>query len=99
MSLETRLSAGNRAREVLDNEQFNAAFEAIEQELIEAWKQSPQRDAEGREKIHQYLTLLQKVRTHLVSTLETGKLAELELRHKQNLYEKAKAGLSSWIES
>ena len=99
MTIEQRLHDGSRAKEVLDNEQFTASFEAIEKELIEAWKTSPQRDVEGRERIHQYLTLLAKVKTHLISTLESGKLAELEVRHKQSLYDKAKDGLTSWAES
>jgi len=90
MTLEQNLYNGSRAREVLDNEQFQEAFEAIEKELIDAWKQSPQRDQEGRERIHQYLSLLQKVKSHLVSTMETGKLAELEVRHKQTLLERAR---------
>lgn len=90
MTLEEQLHNGSRAREVLDNEQFQAAFDATEKELIEAWKQSPQRDVEGRERIHQYLSLLQKVKAHLVSTMETGKLAQLEVRHKQTLLERAK---------
>lgn len=90
MTLEQRLHDGSRAKEVLENEQFQASFEAIEKELIEAWKQSPQRDVEGRERIHQYLSLLAKVKSHLVSTLETGKLAELEVRHKQSLFDKAR---------
>lgn len=98
MTLEQNLYNGNRAREVLENEQFLAAFEAIEQELIDAWKASPQRDVEGRERIHQYRSLLQKVKAHLVSTLESGKLAELEVRHKQTLYDRAKAGLASWTD-
>lgn len=99
MSLEQNIYNGNRAKEVLENEQFTAAFEAIEKELIEAWTASPQRDVDGRERIHQYLSLLKKVRTHLISTLESGKLAELEVRHKQSLYDKAKDGLTSWAES
>lgn len=90
MTLEQRLHDGSRAKEVLENEQFQASFEAIEKELIEAWKQSPQRDVDGRERIHQYLSLLAKVKSHLVSTLETGKLAELEVRHKQSLFDKAR---------
>lgn len=98
MTIEQNIYNGNRAKEVLENEQFIAAFEAIEKELIEAWTTSPQRDLEGRERIHQYLTLLKKVRTHLTSTLESGKLAELEVRHKQSLYDRARAGLSSWTE-
>ena len=90
MAIEQNLYNGNRAKEVLENEQFTAAFEAIEKELIDAWKTSPQRDAEGRERIHQYLTLLAKVKSHLVSTMESGKLAELEVRHKQTLFDRAR---------
>lgn len=90
MTLDEQIHNGSRAKEVLDNEQFQSAFDAIEQELTESWKQSPQRDAEGREKIHQYITLLAKVKTHLVATLETGKLAQLEVRHKQTLLERAR---------
>lgn len=90
MTLDEQLHNGSRARELLDNEQFQAAFDATEKELIEAWKQSPQRDVDGRERIHQYLSLLQKVKSHLVSTMETGKLAQLEVRHKQTLLERAR---------
>lgn len=93
MTLDEQIHNGSRAREVLDNEQFTGAFDAIQQELIDAWKQSPQRDEEGRERIHQYLTLLTKVRTHLVSTMETGKLAQLEVRHKQTMLDRARAFL------
>lgn len=94
MTLDEQLHNGSRAREVLENEQFISAFDATEKELIEAWKQSPQRDVDGRERIHQYLSLLQKVKSHLVSTMETGKLAELEVRHKQTLLERAR----EWLE-
>lgn len=95
MTLEQNLHNGSRAKEVLENEQFIAAFEAIEAELVESWKQSPARDAEGREKIWSYLGLLKKVKAHLVSTMETGKLAELELIHKQTMYDRARDGLRS----
>ena len=90
MTIEQNIYNGNRAKEVLENEQFTAAFEAIEKDLIDAWKTSPQRDAEGRERIHQYLSLLAKVKSHLVSTMETGKLAELEVRHRQTLLDRAR---------
>lgn len=89
-TLETRLYEGNRAKEVLENEAFIAAFDAIEQEVTETWKNSPARDAEGREKCFTYLKMLQKVKAHLTTTLETGKLAELELQHKQTLLDRAK---------
>lgn len=94
-TLEQRLYDGNRAREVLENEAFQQVFVDIESEVIESWKNSPVRDQEGREKIWQYLTLLKKVQAHLTTTLETGKLAQLDLQHKQSLFDRAKAGISS----
>lgn len=86
--IEQRIYNGDRAREVLDNEAFQWAFEETEKEILQKWMDSPARDAEGREKLWQYLTLLKKVRTHLQTTLETGKLARLDLQHKQTLAER-----------
>lgn len=94
-SLETRLYEGDRAKEVLENEVFQRVFADIESEVIESWKTSPARDQEGREKIWQYLMLLQKVKAHLTTTLETGKLAQLELQHQQSLADRVKAGWNS----
>ena len=88
MTPEQNIYRANRAKEVLENEIFVEACEAIEQELIEQWKNSPARDSDGREKIWSYQCLLKKVRTHLISTMESGKLAEMELIHKQTLKEK-----------
>ena len=72
------------------NEAFIAAFDDIEKEIIESWKSTPARDAEGRERLWTYLTLLKKVRTQLETTLETGKLAQLELSHRQSAMDKLK---------
>lgn len=93
MKLEERLCLGDRAKEVLENESFIAAFEDIEKDLLESWKNSPARDAEGREKLWIYQMLLQKVKTQLTQTMETGKLAVLELQHKQTMWDRAKAGI------
>ena len=81
---------GNRAKEILDNEVFNQVFDDIEKELFEAWKTSPARDEVGRANLHNYQLMLNKLKAHLTTTFETGKLAELELRHQQNLMERAK---------
>lgn len=76
-----RIHRASRAREVLDNEEFQAAYGAIEQELTQAWQTSPQRDAEGREKLFQALTMLRRVKLALTETLESGKIARLNLTH------------------
>ena len=94
MTLEQRLYDGDRAREVLENEAFGAAFEAIEKEVIEQWTNSPARDQEGRERLWTYLGLLKKLKAQLTQTLDTGKLAQLELQHRQTVAERARGWLS-----
>lgn len=93
-SLDQRLFEGDRAREVLENEAFAAAFDATEQEVIEQWTNSPARDAAGRESLWQYLMILRKVKANLTTTMETGKLARIELQHKQSMADKARGWLS-----
>lgn len=81
MTDEERLHRGNRAKEVLGNEEFQRAFATIEEELTQAWKTSPQRDAEGREKLFLALTMLSKIKAALEQTVDSGKLALLNLQH------------------
>lgn len=88
-----RIYDGNRAREVLENEAFIQAWTDIEQELTEAWRSSPARDVEGREKIYLTLHLLYKLKAKVTQTFETGKLAELDLKHKQSLLDRMKSGV------
>lgn len=82
MTIEQRIYDGNRAKEVLENEAFLAAFEAMEQDITDQWKNSPARAEADREKLWTYLQLLNKLRANLQSTMETGKLAQLEMAHK-----------------
>lgn len=96
MNSDERIYYGNRAKEVLDNEAFQMAFTAIENEVIEQWKNSPARDAEGREKLHQYLMMLGKVKAHLSQTMESGRLTELDIAHKKSMAARVQDGLSSF---
>lgn len=92
-TIEQRIYDGAKAREVLENDAFIGAFEQIEQEIVEQWKTAPLRDTAGREKLHQFLTMLNKVKTCLTATMETGKLAALDLEYKQTLLERAKGAI------
>jgi hypothetical protein len=94
-TIEQRIYDGNRAREVLENEAFAAAFADIKQELTEQWAQSPARDQEGREKLYQLLKLADKLESTLRNSLETGKLAKAELQHQQTLAQRAKTWIGS----
>lgn len=96
---EEHLYRGTRAKECLENEEFSRAFDAIEEELTQAWKTSPQRDEAGRQKLFECLTMLHKVRQVLVTTMESGKLALLELQHQNpTMREKSREflGMTSW---
>ena len=88
MTPEQRIYNGDRANEVLENEAFQQAFDDIENEVIEQWKNSPARDEAGREKLWTYLMLLKKLKAQITTTLETGKLAKLDLEHKKSLKER-----------
>jgi len=84
-TIETRRYEGARAKEVLDNEVFQQVFSDIKADITEKWETSPARDAEGREKLWMYLAMLNKVESQLKSTLDSGKLAEVEIEHRQSL--------------
>jgi hypothetical protein len=81
----------------LDNEEFQSAFEAIEQDLIESWKNIPATSKDehvgARDRIHLSLTLLSKVKAAITQTMQTGKLAAEELKYQKSMAEKAKAFL------
>ena len=84
-TIENRIYNANRAKEVLENEAFISAFADIENEIIEQWKTSPARDTEGREKLWIYLSMLKKVKSNMEMSLQTGKMAQLEVEHFQTL--------------
>ncbi|UOD28777.1 hypothetical protein INH39_25550 [Massilia violaceinigra] len=89
-TLEERQYDGDQARLVLENEAFASALADMKTEITEQWKQSPARDNEGREKLWTMLKLLDKLEATLRTTLETGRLAKLELDYQQTLAERAK---------
>ena len=95
-TIEQRIYNGDRAREVLENEAFEQAFTDIKMELIEQWTNSPARDQEGREKLYQLLKLADKLKANLQNSLETGKMARLDLAHEESMMQRAKrvVGLS-----
>jgi len=95
MTTEQRVYDGDRAREVLDNEVFQQVFADYRTEITEQWMKSPARDVDGRERLWTFLAHLNKLETMLQTTLDTGKLARLDLEHKRTLAQKARnwAGL------
>ena len=94
MGLEQRIFNGNRAREVLENEAYQQAFDDIKREIALQWETSPARDAAGREELHKLLCLTNKLQSTLQSMLTTGKMAADELKRRQTLAERVKSAIS-----
>lgn len=97
-TIEQRLHDGSRAKEVLENEIYQAAWAGLRQEIIDQWTNSPARDADGREKLWTCLKLLERVQGSLQTTMETGRLAQLELQRRQTMADRLKAGWDSLTE-
>lgn len=89
--LNQRIYDADLARQILENPVFIAAWSDLENEVIDQWKSSNSADA--RERSHQQLMTLYAVKSQIQQTLETGKLAKVELEHKRSMREK----LGTWL--
>lgn len=77
------INRADMARQVLDNPVFKECLELVEKEIIEAWAQSNFRDNEGREKAWMMIVYGRKIRDILLSCIETGKMAQIQLEEKR----------------
>ena len=77
--LHESMSRGARAEALLQNELLQEAFARLEQDYIEAWRISPARDTDGRERLWQAVNIVGKVRDHIVKVVNDGKLSQRHL--------------------
>ena len=82
MSLQTEMERGALAREVLENPVYVEAKAAIEQEVIQKWRDA--RNTQDREQLHQLLLMHEKFHTALETVMRTGQVAEAEIARKQS---------------
>ena len=64
------------ALDLTENGAFNDAMKTLEAVYIKAWKDSPVRDEEAREKLYMAVGVLGKVQDHLQTHVDNGKLHE-----------------------
>lgn len=76
MSPEEQVNRGEEARRLMQHPLLAEAFATIEQEVTEAWQNSPARDVTGRESLWLQVKLLHRLRGQLESVMETGKVAQ-----------------------
>lgn len=76
---EEEIARGDRARQLLQDETLQEAFSTIEREYTEKWLSSPARDAEGREKLYLMVKTLHRLKSELLTVMETGQIARATL--------------------
>jgi|TARA_R100001244_G_scaffold30135_1_gene29094 phosphomevalonate kinase len=70
------------AKRLLNDELFNEAFDTLKTDLMERWHNSGSNESEARESLWLAIRLLDKVRGHVESIVETGHMAKiLEKQH------------------
>jgi hypothetical protein len=77
--LQAAISRGTRAKALADNELLQEAFTKLEADYVTAWKTSPARDTDVRERLWQAVNVLGKVKDHIARVAADGKLAQREL--------------------
>ena len=66
----------SRAKSLLSDELFNEAFNMLEQDIKDTWYRTSLGDTEAREQAWLSLRLLERIRLHLTSIVETGEMAK-----------------------
>jgi hypothetical protein len=77
VKLRAHLADAAAAENALDV--LGEAFAALEREYVKAWKATPARDAEARERLWQAVQIVGKVEAHLRAVASGRKLVEREL--------------------
>ena len=65
----------SRAKSLLSDELFNEAFNMLEQDIKDTWYRTSLGDTEAREQAWLSLRLLERIRLHLTSIIESGDMA------------------------
>ena len=93
MSLTDELRRGEQARLLLQNEMYVDAVTQVRQAIVDKWQQSPLRDREGHHELKLMLKLLGDLTGYIQTTMETGKMAQLQLESERRMTKLKSVGL------
>lgn len=77
--LHNAITRASSASNLLNDELLAEAFKTLEASYMEAWRSSSVDQVDGREKLFLAVNIVGKVRDHLTSIVNNGKLAQSEL--------------------
>lgn len=89
--LAKQTSRASQAEGLLNSELLNEAFASLESSYVEMWKSSKVEDANAREKLFLAINIIGKVKQHLQTIVNDGKLAAHQLRELAQAAERSKA--------
>ena len=73
--LELAKSRAARAQALANDDLLKEAFTTLEAEYTEFWKATPVRDQDARERVWQAIQVIGKVKGHLQTIIDDGKIA------------------------
>lgn len=80
LALRKSMDRAAKAKALIEDEMLAGAFAELENALVVAWKDSPPRDSDGRERAWQAIQLVGKVQEALRQTMDAGSMAAEQLR-------------------
>jgi len=89
-ALQRATAKAARAQALLDDELLKEAFTSLESAYTGAWRATTIDDVSGREKLFLAINIVGKVRDHLITVVNNGKLAAAELRQLAETAEREK---------
>jgi hypothetical protein len=77
--LQEAIGRAARAQRLVEDALLAEAFDALDRDYVKAWRESHARDTDARERLWQAVQIVAKVRSHLSTVVNHGKLAQREL--------------------
>jgi hypothetical protein len=74
-----RLARGERAKALLRDEILTDAFTYLDEQFLQAWRQTPVNDTDARERLYYMSQALASVKGYIEGVVSDGKLAQATL--------------------
>lgn len=79
MTLDEELRRAQQAKELLEHPLLIEVFDVLRRQVLDTWKNSAVRDAEGRERLFMAIRIVEQVEGLLREYVTTGKFAAMQL--------------------
>ncbi len=79
MNADEKIRRGNEAERLLNNTLLIEAFSTLKAEYINGWENTGSKDTDARERLWQAYQIVGKVRTHLITVADSGKIEKKQI--------------------